>query len=187
MPHAHNALKRVIIGRTRLFISLGFGLFVMAALPDTLRLMTRIVLGWDALTLSYVILTGSLMINSDVSHCKHRASIYDEGDWIILIVTVLGAITSFFAIISELAASKAAGQAFITTFSFTAVTVVLSWAFTHMIFALHYANLFYRTNDCVNFHAQHDYNLRSLCFNPICSINGLHCSAKKMGKFCTIS
>ena len=146
MSHAHNALKRVIIGRTRLFISLGFGLFVMAALPDTLRLMTRIVLGWDALTLSYVILTGSLMINSDVSHCKHRASIYDEGDWIILIVTVLGAITSFFAIISELAASKAAGQAFITTFSFTAVTVVLSWAFTHMIFALHYANLFYRTN-----------------------------------------
>ena len=65
---------------------------------------------------------------------------------IILIVTVVGAIASFFAIISELAASKAAGQNFLTTFGFTAITVALSWVFTHMIFALHYANLFYRTN-----------------------------------------
>lgn len=85
---------------------------IIAVLPDSLRVMTRMVLGWDALTLSYVILTGYLMIRSDVSHCKHRASIYDEGDWIILIVTVVGAIASFFAIISELAASKAAGQKF---------------------------------------------------------------------------
>ena len=146
MAHAHLALKRLIIGRARLFISLALGLLIITMLPDTLRLMTRMVLGWDALTLSYVVLTGYLMINSDVSHCKHRASIYDEGDWIILIVTVVGAIASFFAIISELAASKAAAQPFLTTFAFTAITVALSWVFTHMIFALHYANLFYRTN-----------------------------------------
>lgn len=68
MTYAHLALKRVIIGRARLFISLGIGLLVIAVLPDTLRLMTRMVLGWDALTLSYVVLTGYLMINSDVSH-----------------------------------------------------------------------------------------------------------------------
>ena len=59
---------------------------------------------------------------------------------------MIGAIASFFAIVSELAASKAAGQSFLPTFIFTASTVALSWIFTHMIFALHYANLYYRTN-----------------------------------------
>ena len=134
------------MGHARLFISIGFGLITITLLPESLRLLTRMVLGWDMLTLSYVVTTGFLMIRSDVSYCRRRAALYDEGDWTILIATMIGAIASFFAIISELAASKAAGQAFLPTFIFTASTVALAWIFTHMIFALHYANLYYRTN-----------------------------------------
>ena len=146
MSSHQSAFRRLIVGHARLFISIGFGLLIIALLPESLRLLTRLVLGWDAITLSYVITTGFLMIRSDVSYCRHRAALYDEGDWIILISTMIGAIASFFAIISELGASKAAGQAFLPTFIFTATTVALSWVFTHMIFALHYANLYYRTN-----------------------------------------
>ena len=146
MSSHQSAFPRLVVGHARLFMSIGFGLIIVALLPDSLRLLTRLVLGWDTLTLSYVITTGFLMIRSDVSYCRHRAALYDEGDWIILMVTMIGAIASFFAIISELGASKAAGQAFLPTFIFTASTVALSWVFTHMIFALHYANLYYRTN-----------------------------------------
>jgi uncharacterized membrane protein len=32
------------------------------------------------------------------------------------------------------------------TFILTAATVALSWTFTHLIFALHYANLYYRAD-----------------------------------------
>ena len=146
MSNHHTALRRFIGGHARLIISIGIGLIAIVILPESLRLTGRIVLGWDALTLSYVITTGTLMIRSDVSRCRRRAALYDEGDWTILIVTMIGAVASFFAIVSELAASKAAGQPFLSTFIFTASTVALSWIFTHMIFALHYANLYYRTN-----------------------------------------
>ena len=146
MSSHQSAIPRLVVGHARLFISIGFGLIIIALLPESLRFLTRMVLGWDTLTLTYVVSTGLLMIRSDVAYCRHRAALYDEGDWIILMVTMIGAIASFFAIISELGASKAAGQTFLPTFVFTATTVTLSWVFTHMIFALHYANLFYRTN-----------------------------------------
>lgn len=140
------SVQRLIEARSRLFLSLALGIAVVFALPESLRLTTRLVLGWDLTTLSYVLLTGHLIIKSTVENCRRRAALYDEGDWIILLVTLLGAAASFGAIIIELSASKAAGAPVFITFTLTAATVTLSWTFTHLIFALHYANLYYRAD-----------------------------------------
>ncbi len=144
--HRKTSLQGLIEARSRLFLSLALGITVVFALPDSLRLTTRLVHGWDLATLSYVVLTGHLITNSTVENCRRRAALYDEGDWIILLVTLLGAAASFGAIIIELSAGKAAGAPVISTFILTAVTVALSWTFTHLIFALHYANLYYRAD-----------------------------------------
>lgn len=136
----------MIEARSRLFLSAALGIATVFALPESLRLTTRLVLGWDLATFFYITLTGHLIITSTVETCRRRAALYDEGDWIILLATLLGAIASFGAIIVELSASKAAGAPVIITFTLTAATVALSWAFTHLVFALHYANLYYRAD-----------------------------------------
>lgn len=142
----HAPLRRILEARYRLLISIALGVALAFVLPQSLRLTTRLVLAWDALILSYVVLTGHLIIKSTVENCRRRASLYDEGDWIILLVTLLGAAASFGAIIVELSASKAAGAPVFITFTLTAATVALSWTFTHLNFALHYANLFYHAD-----------------------------------------
>lgn len=139
-------IQRLIEVRLRLFLSLALGIAFIFSLPESLRLTTRLVLGWDLATLSYVVLTGHLIINSTVETCRRRAALYDEGDWIILLVTLFGAAASFGAIIIELSASKTVGAPVFSTFILTAATVALSWTFTHLIFALHYANLYYRAD-----------------------------------------
>jgi uncharacterized membrane protein len=143
---ARSALLKLLRARERLFVSLILGVALYFVLPVSWRQTTRLVLGWDILTLSYLIMTGMLIAKSNVEHCRRRAALYDEGDWIILAVTLGGAVASFGAIVMELAASKAEGSSLLLTFALTATTVALSWAFTHMIFALHYANLYYRAD-----------------------------------------
>lgn len=144
--HHRTPFRRLIEARYRLFVSIILGIVVAIALPPSLRPTTRLVLGWDLLTLSYIALTGHLIFRSNVENCRRRASLYDEGDWIILVATVFGAGASFGTIIAELGASKAAGTPIYATFILTAATVTLSWIFTHLIFALHYANLYYRAD-----------------------------------------
>lgn len=146
MAQASARLTRLVTSHARLFVALVAGLLIALLLPATFSPLTRLILGWDALTLFYILTTGRLMIWSNVQSCRSRSSFYDEGDWIILFATLTGTIVSFGAIIAELGASKSAGQPFVWTFALTAGTVALSWAFTHMIFALHYANLFYHTD-----------------------------------------
>lgn len=146
MAWASARLTRFVTSHARLFVALIIGALIALLLPDHVSFLTRLILGWDALTLFYILTTGRLMVQANVQACRHRSSLYDEGDWIILITTLAGTIISFGAIIAELAASKTAGQPFGITFALTAGTVALSWAFTHMIFALHYANLFYHTD-----------------------------------------
>jgi hypothetical protein len=130
----------------RLFISSALGLLVFLLLSGSWRITTRMVLGWDVLTLFYILATSRMIVRSNVNLCRRRAALYDEGDWIILAVTLGGALASFCTIVMELAASRAEGTSLLFTFVLTSTTVALSWAFTHVIFALHYANLYYRTN-----------------------------------------
>jgi uncharacterized membrane protein len=122
------------------------GMVLFMILPTNWRGTTRLALSWDALTLCYLISMGWIIAQSTVDLCRRHAALYDEGDWIILAVTLGGAVMSFGTIVIELAASKADGASLLFTFLLTATTVALSWAFTHMIFALHYANLYYRAD-----------------------------------------
>ena len=64
----------------------------------------------------------------------------DDGRFLILLVTALGAFASIAAIVFELGASNrsAPGLALAT------VTIALSWAAVHTAFSLHYAHEYYR-------------------------------------------
>ena len=138
--------RHVLRVRWRLVVSVAVGLVAFLLMPHSWRLPTKLLLAWDALTLVYIVAKGYLISRSSVATCRKRAALYDEGDWIILLVTLGGAMASIAAIVAELAASRSTGVSFPFSVALTVATLALSWTFTHLIFALHYANLYYRSD-----------------------------------------
>jgi len=131
---------RVVYGRPRTFISLAIGILVFFLLPEARRLPTRLVVAWDVFAALYLVLAFITMLRCDTGHIRRSAIMQDDGRFLLLLLTALGAFASLAAIVFELGASKGnpAGLAL------AIVTIVLSWVMVHTAFALHYAHDFYR-------------------------------------------
>lgn len=140
-------LARIFATRRRLLLSIAAGVLLFAVLPDTLRLVTRLLVSWDLTAAVYVILVLVMIARSTVETCHARAALYDESDWVIIMVVVCGAAASFGAIFSELAVIKSAHTTPWASLLLTGATVVLAWTFTHLVFTLHYANVYYHPEE----------------------------------------
>jgi uncharacterized membrane protein len=142
---AHPFLDRLFAAGPRLTLSVFVGIVVAVALPDSLefRLTTRLLLAWDCGALTYLSLVFFMMRHADVNEIKRRAAIYDEGGLRFLILAVLGVAASFVAIFAELAHTRGMVSREIGSITLAAMTVILSWSLTHVMFALHYAHLYY--------------------------------------------
>lgn len=137
-------LGRVLVARRRLIASLAAGVVLFFLLPGHMRQATRVLVAWDLVATIYLVFAFIMISRSTVETCHRRAALYDESDWVIVTLVVLSAAASFGAIFSELAVMKSSSIPPAVSLSITGVTVVLSWTFTHMMFTLHYANLYYR-------------------------------------------
>jgi uncharacterized membrane protein len=123
----------------RLFVSVSFGLAVMAVLlAAPWRMPTRILVGWDSGVVLYLVLISWVMARAPIDFIRQRACVEDEGAMALLMLTTASAIASLAAVMSELGHAPSAYQV-----ALGAVTVLLSWLFMHVIFALHYAHEFY--------------------------------------------
>ena len=131
---------RVVYGRPRTFIAIAIGIVAFLLLPDSRRLVTRLVVGWDAFAAFYLVLAYIMMLRCDVGHIRRSAVLQDDGRFVMLLVTAFGALASLAAIVFELGASKGNPAGLILA----TVTIVLSWILVHTAFALHYAHDFYR-------------------------------------------
>jgi uncharacterized membrane protein len=140
-------IARIFMARRRLMISIVAGILLFVALPGQARLVTRLLMAWDLTAAIYVCFAFIMIARSTVETCHRRAALYDESDWVIIAIVVGSAAASFGAIFSELAVIKSAHQTPWVSVAVTAATVVLSWSFTHVVFALHYANIYYRPKD----------------------------------------
>jgi uncharacterized membrane protein len=140
-------IVRFAIGRRRLLLSLAAGLLLFAMLPDRLYPATRFIFAWDLMTALYVSVTLSMMARSTVETCHDHAALYDEGDWVILLLVVASAAASFVAIFAELASLTGKREPLALGLVITAITVALSWTFTHVVFTLHYAHVYYKPDD----------------------------------------
>jgi uncharacterized membrane protein len=131
---------RLIYGRPRTFFAIAVGILAYALLPASLRQVTRALLGWDICIAVYLLLVFIMVVRSGLTHIKRNAALQDDGRFVILMVAALGAFASIAAIVSELGASHHSAPAL----TLATVTIALSWAAVHTIFALHYAHEFYR-------------------------------------------
>ena len=84
------------------------------------------------------------MVACGVDEIRRRAAEDDEGALALLILTGFSALAIMGAIFAELGIAKVAAQPRSGLGVMLAMgTIVVSWAFVHTIFALHYAHEFY--------------------------------------------
>jgi uncharacterized membrane protein len=131
---------RVVYARPRTFISIAIGIAAFFLLPGSLRLVTRLLISWDIFVTLYLVLAYIMVFRCGLAHIRQNAVLQDDGRFLILMVTALGAFASIAAIVFELGASHRSGP----ELTLATVTIALSWAAVHTTFALHYAHDYYR-------------------------------------------
>jgi uncharacterized membrane protein len=106
------------------------------------RPVTRLLIGWDGGAVVFLLLTFFFMSNRDAETMRRRALAHDEGGRLILVLTILASIASVGALVAELSLAKdhPGGQ---WRVALAASTVVLSWLFVQIVFAMHYAHVYY--------------------------------------------
>jgi uncharacterized membrane protein len=131
---------RLVYARPRTFFSMVLGIVAFFLLPPSLRLATRLLIGWDIFVAMYVVLVYVMMGRSTLATIRRMAALQDDGRFVIPLLTVLGAFASLVAIVFELGGANHNPAELI----FATLTVALSWAAVHTAFSLHYAHEYYR-------------------------------------------
>ena len=146
MNWQRNRLIHQIRVRPRIFIAAAIGIAVFMLLPEwsASHSVTRLLIAWNAGAGLYVILAALMMIRSSKHHMRHRAQLQDDGQLVILVLVVVSTVASLVAIAGELAVVKDMHGAIKGAhIALAGVTVLSSWAFTQVMFAIHYAHDYY--------------------------------------------
>ena len=129
----------------KLLGSFAFGVLVaLAAMWTPWQLATKLLAGWDAFILVYLAQIYTHVRRGDIAQLRRRAAEEDESAVVLLLLSCLAAFASLAALVAELGRLADAGP--LETALCVAVsigTILLSWAFVHTSFALHYAHEFY--------------------------------------------
>jgi uncharacterized membrane protein len=146
MSLQRNRFVRQIQVRPRLFISAALGLLMMALLPPQMAqsLTARMLIAWNTGVWVYVVLVAVMMARSSSEKMRLRAKVEDEGQLVILGLVITAAVASLAAIVAELAQVKDLERlSKLAHVGLAVATILSSWVFTHMMFALHYAHDYY--------------------------------------------
>jgi uncharacterized membrane protein len=141
-------LIKPIKARPRLVIAVLLGGLLLLALQNGWRQATRVLFAWDCSTGLYLVLALSMMARSDVDRIRDRAAMQDEGQVVILGLTTITALVSLAGIMVELATAKPPGSQILRQpIALAGITVILSWAFLHTMYAIHYAHEYYSPDE----------------------------------------
>lgn len=137
---------RVIRSRPRLFSCILVAIAVFFGLPNSLAQqdITRLIVAWNVGAGLYLLMATRMMFWSDHERMRRRALLQDEGRITVLVLVVTAAVMCLGAIVAELAVAKDQhGTLRYAHMALATLTILSSWAFTQVMFALHYAHDFY--------------------------------------------
>jgi uncharacterized membrane protein len=141
-----NRFLRAIHARPRTFLSAVVAILVGVLLPTSVaaHFVTRALIAWNAGTVLYVVLAATMMTRSSPQKMRYRAQLQDDGQRALLLFSCLAVVASIAGMAGELAVSKDI-HGFLKSahIALASVTVLSSWAFIQMTFALHYAHDYY--------------------------------------------
>lgn len=147
-PEAHGKARawNFLRFRPRLYGCALLGLVVVYLFPaDWARQpIARIIIGWNVGTWTYLVIAARMMFTSTHEKMRQRAIDHDEGKMAVLAFVVIAAMVCLGAIINELAVAKGLhGSDKYLHIGLAGLTLLSSWSFTHVMFALHYAHDYY--------------------------------------------
>jgi uncharacterized membrane protein len=132
--------------RPRLMGSMAFGLLVFAltAAFTSVPPAACALVGWNGGALLYLALAWETMRETDMKAIQQRAVTQDEGALAILTVVVLAAVAILVAVGTQLVQVRNLhGVLRVQHVLLAVLTIITSWLFTQVVFALHYAHDFY--------------------------------------------
>jgi len=136
-------LRRVVSGHRRLFLAVAIMVVVYFIFPGVAG-RRRAIIAWDTGVLSVLLLTLHLFLTRDAKQMPALAEAQEDGQWTIFWITLLASLASFFAVTTELSGLKELpDQQRLFPVVLAAATLILSWLFAHVIFALRYAHEWY--------------------------------------------
>src|SRR5258708_11090799 len=137
-------VRRFTANRPRLLGSRLGAVVVYLLLSGRIAAATRLVLAWDAGVVAFLLLTTSMFLRSTPQRLRLRAQREDPAGWVILALMTAAALASLLSIGFVLHdAKQQSGWLAVEHVGLAGLTILLSWAFAHTMFAIHYAHVFY--------------------------------------------
>lgn len=137
---------RLIRSRPHLFLAFLLSVLIEFILPGSLihQESTRLIVALNSGALFYIILASHMMYSSDHKKILHRSELQDEGQVVTLLLAFGAVIASLVAIVAELSSAKEIqGIVRYEHMALAGLTILSSWSFIHLIFALHYTHDYY--------------------------------------------
>lgn len=130
-----------------MLIALAIGVVVAILMPQHMRPMVRVLVGWDTTVWTYLVLIWAHMAAADAGRVRDSARRDDENAGVVLFVICLATVASIAAIVLELASAKGtAGASTVWHYALTGLTLMGAWFLIPTIFTQHYARLYYDTD-----------------------------------------
>ncbi len=127
----------------RLLIAVVLGLVSGFLLPGQWRLVTKILVAWNIMVWSYLLLMGWLMLRADHARVIKIASQEDEHGATILAMFSIATVASLVAIVLELSTQELKTGFHLFNYLLTGATILGSWFFIGVLFTFHYSRMYY--------------------------------------------
>lgn len=125
----------------RLIIATVGGIVATVALVPFRGILTGTLIGWNVTAWTFILLMSWMMSRSGHHQVRAMAQQEDESAALVVAIVCLAAMVSLAAIVLELAKSRQSRDAF--HYLISGSTVVGSWLMVGIIFAGHYARMYY--------------------------------------------
>jgi uncharacterized membrane protein len=134
--------------RPRLLAAAATGLAAPALLPGSIPSPERAVIAWNAAIWLYLLWVWIDMTRLDQGRLRQRAVDHADGARVVLAIAVLSSVACLAAIVTELAAARAAHDPYdLRRVGLALVTLVGSWLLMPTEFALAYASRYYAAGE----------------------------------------
>ena len=151
---------------SRLWIALGSALFLLLVLPHRWPNELRGLIAWDGAVVGFLALAWRTILTCDAARTRQLSRREDEHRSTINTLLLIASIASMGGVLLALSRASNATDAQGTQLTLASiVTVALSWALIHTIYAYHYAHLYYDgAAGGVNFHGDEPPDYLDFCY-----------------------
>jgi uncharacterized membrane protein len=137
-------MKDLFLGHPRLWISFIAGILLFFFLPHEWSTLSRVLVCWNGGVVLFLVMIFFWMTRLTAAQICTKYIEEDETAPFILVVVVIAAVASLFAIVEPLATIKqVSGSERAAHFALAALTLIDSWLLVPTMYTTHYADMFY--------------------------------------------